>query len=209
MATSRPLHSRATAAAEADAAVVPPASSSSSSPASSADGDEVERELISADRRFWWLVSGVSGALAVGLGAFGAHGLKARVSDVYYLDIWQTASQYHLAHALAIGLAPLAVGLARRHRARTGRTILQSLKADLFGAATAKPSGGGAKKGPVGARLTVLYRNWSARSFLFGTVFFSGSLYVLTLTENRKWGAVTPIGGVGFILGWIFLAIGL
>ena len=44
-------------------------------------------------------------------------------------------------------------------------------------------------------------------SFLFGTLVFSGSLYVLTLTGLRWLGAITPIGGVALILGWIALAV--
>lgn len=39
-------------------------------------------------------------------------------------------------------------------------------------------------------------------AFLFGIVVFSGSLYVLALTGMRWLGAITPIGGVAFLLGW-------
>lgn len=42
--------------------------------------------------------------------------------------------------------------------------------------------------------------------FLLGIVIFSGSLYVMTLTGTRWLGAITPIGGAAFILGWILLA---
>ena len=42
--------------------------------------------------------------------------------------------------------------------------------------------------------------------FVAGTVVFSGSLYVLTLTGMRWLGAVTPIGGVAFLAGWALLA---
>ncbi|HXV78272.1 MAG TPA: DUF423 domain-containing protein [Candidatus Binatia bacterium] len=42
--------------------------------------------------------------------------------------------------------------------------------------------------------------------FLAGIVVFSGSLYVISLTEMRWLGAITPIGGVAFLLGWLFLA---
>ena len=45
--------------------------------------------------------------------------------------------------------------------------------------------------------------------FLAGTVFFSGSLDALTLTGIRALGAVTPIGGICFIAGWVALAIGV
>ena len=45
--------------------------------------------------------------------------------------------------------------------------------------------------------------------FVGGTVVFSGSLYVLSLTGARWLGAVTPLGGVLFLAGWIALAIGI
>ena len=43
-------------------------------------------------------------------------------------------------------------------------------------------------------------------SFLIGITIFSGSLYILTLTGTRAWGAVTPVGGVALIVGWLILA---
>jgi uncharacterized membrane protein YgdD (TMEM256/DUF423 family) len=43
--------------------------------------------------------------------------------------------------------------------------------------------------------------------FLGGIAVFSGSLYLLVLTGVRTWGAVTPIGGLAFMAGWIALAI--
>jgi uncharacterized membrane protein YgdD (TMEM256/DUF423 family) len=47
---------------------------------------------------------------------------------------------------------------------------------------------------------------WAGWFFLAGTVIFSGSLYILSLTGVRWWGAVTPLGGVSFLLGWGCLA---
>ena len=44
-------------------------------------------------------------------------------------------------------------------------------------------------------------------SFLIGIVIFSGSLYLLALTNDRWLGAVTPVGGVSFIVGWTCLAL--
>ncbi|MEM8831839.1 MAG: DUF423 domain-containing protein [Cyanobacteria bacterium P01_G01_bin.19] len=44
-------------------------------------------------------------------------------------------------------------------------------------------------------------------AFIAGTMLFSGSLYALSLTGIKILGAVTPLGGVGFITGWICLAI--
>src|SRR5882672_8835620 len=47
---------------------------------------------------------------------------------------------------------------------------------------------------------------WSGWLFLVGTVVFSGSLYLLSLTGIRWLGAVTPLGGLSFLLGWACLA---
>jgi uncharacterized membrane protein YgdD (TMEM256/DUF423 family) len=44
--------------------------------------------------------------------------------------------------------------------------------------------------------------------FLLGTVVFSGSLYALCLTGIKVLGAVTPIGGLGLLAGWLLLAAG-
>ncbi len=43
--------------------------------------------------------------------------------------------------------------------------------------------------------------------FVSGIVIFSGSLYVLALTNIRWLGAITPFGGLCFLAGWLFLAI--
>lgn len=45
--------------------------------------------------------------------------------------------------------------------------------------------------------------------FLAGLVLFSGSLYLLVLTDTPWLGAVTPLGGVAFIVGWALLAWGV
>ena len=47
---------------------------------------------------------------------------------------------------------------------------------------------------------------WAGWLFVIGIVFFSGSLYVMAFTGQRWLGAVTPIGGVAFIIGWLLLA---
>ena len=48
----------------------------------------------------------------------------------------------------------------------------------------------------------------AAWAFLGGIVFFSGSLYVLVLSDTRWLGAITPLGGLLFLTGWMCLAIG-
>jgi len=47
----------------------------------------------------------------------------------------------------------------------------------------------------------------AAIAFIAGTVLFSGSLYAMTLTGVRTLGAVTPLGGVGFLVGWACVAL--
>ena len=49
----------------------------------------------------------------------------------------------------------------------------------------------------------------AAVAFLFGIVVFSGSLYLLVAIDVAALGAVTPLGGVAFMIGWIAAAIGL
>jgi len=105
-------------------------------------------------------------ALAVILGAFGAHALKTRLPPDL-LEVYHTAVQYHFWHALGV----LAVGLA-----------MQQL-----------PDAGWLRA--AGWLLTA------------GVVLFCGSLYLLALTGARWLGAVTPLGGVAFILGWLALAV--
>ena len=96
--------------------------------------------------RLFFMLGSLSAFLAVALGAFGAHALKAR------------------------------------------------LPADLLAVAWAHT------RWP-GAVLTT--GGWL---FVAGTVFFSGSLYLMTLTGTRWLGAVTPIGGVAWLAAWLCLA---
>lgn len=44
-------------------------------------------------------------------------------------------------------------------------------------------------------------------TFIIGILIFSGSLYILSLTDVKMLGAITPIGGAAFIAGWSALAI--
>lgn len=47
---------------------------------------------------------------------------------------------------------------------------------------------------------------WAARLLLLGVAVFSGTLYLLVLTGQRWLGAITPIGGVSLIAGWLLVA---
>lgn len=48
---------------------------------------------------------------------------------------------------------------------------------------------------------------YAGGAWVLGIVVFSGSLYLLAITNTRWLGAITPIGGVAFILGWVFLLL--
>lgn len=56
----------------------------------------------------WLCVAAINGALAVAAGAFAAHGLQTRL-DPHALQVFETGARYHMYHALAIGLAALAI----------------------------------------------------------------------------------------------------
>jgi uncharacterized membrane protein YgdD (TMEM256/DUF423 family) len=110
-------------------------------------------------------LAGISGALAVGLGAFGAHSLEALLIQNGRLDTFQTAVNYHFYHTLAL----LGIG------------VLAIVKPDWKGI------------------------SFAAWSMVLGILIFSGSLYVLSLTGITWLGAITPLGGLAFILGWFSL----
>lgn len=48
---------------------------------------------------------------------------------------------------------------------------------------------------------------WAARLLFIGIIVFSGSLYVLSITGIKVLGAITPLGGVAFIAGWLLFAL--
>src|SRR6185436_19533176 len=107
------------------------------------------------------LLAALAGFLAVALGAFGAHGLKATLDAHGTLAIWQTGALYHLVHAVVL------LVLAQR-------SVIARVPFALFG---------------------------------IGIVIFSGSLYAMAVT-NVKWlGAITPLGGLCLLGGWLALEI--
>lgn len=63
--------------------------------------------------------------------------------------------------------------------------------------------------GVIGFQVKSKYLRWSGLLITVGIILFSGSLYTLTLTGIKAVGAITPIGGLSFVAGWIFLAIAI
>ena len=116
------------------------------------------------------MVGALLAFVGVGLGAFGAHGLRSRLDNAA-MDSWETGIRYHQYHALAT----IMIGLVLWWRGLAAPPLL-----------TLAP--------------------WF---FVAGTVLFSGSLYLLALTGRRRLGAITPLGGVLLLAGWLALATAL
>lgn len=115
--------------------------------------------------KFFLIMVPVFGFLSVGLGAFGAHGLKEHFTKFPNLgENYKTAVLYQMYHTLALFIV---VWLTTK----------------------------------VPTNLV----NWVGYLFIFGILVFSGSLYIMSITGIRWLGAITPIGGLSFLLGWICL----
>jgi uncharacterized membrane protein YgdD (TMEM256/DUF423 family) len=63
--------------------------------------------------------------------------------------------------------------------------------------------------GLIGFQVKSKYLQWSGLLITIGIILFSGSLYVMTLSGIKAIGAITPVGGLSFVAGWIFLAIAI
>ena len=112
----------------------------------------------------WLGIAALNLAIAVMVGAFGAHGLK-KIASEQQLTWWQTATDYFFYHAL--GLVLLGI---------IAKTLPQIAIKGSF---------------------------WCIQ---IGIILFCGSLYVMALGLPRGLGAITPIGGLFMIIGWLLLA---
>ena len=63
--------------------------------------------------------------------------------------------------------------------------------------------------GLIGIRLNSKWIQGSAILLIVGIILFSGSLYILSISGIKIIGAITPIGGISFVAGWICLIIGI
>jgi len=63
--------------------------------------------------------------------------------------------------------------------------------------------------GLIGFRLNSKWIQVSAILLIVGIILFSGSLYILSISGIKIIGAITPIGGISFVSGWICLIIGI
>lgn len=61
--------------------------------------------------------------------------------------------------------------------------------------------------GILSKEFTNKFIKFAGVSFIAGTLIFSGSLYTICFTQIKSFGMVAPIGGIMFVLGWLFLLI--
>ncbi len=104
--------------------------------------------------------------LGVGMGAFGAHGIRGMLSD-QSMTIYQTAVSYQMSHGLGLGV----IAAFSRHSQQSKLLV------------------------------------WAGWLMVAGVVLFSGSLYILSLTGIRWLGAITPFGGLAFLVAWGLAAV--
>lgn len=112
------------------------------------------------------IIGSIMAGLAVMIGAFGAHALHGILTEHGRVETFETATQYHLYHALAI----LIVGLLLKNNAHKLLKLVSIL-------------------------------------FFAGILIFSGSLYILSVSNLTWLGAITPLGGLAFITGWVLLVV--
>lgn len=113
------------------------------------------------DKKFWIIISALSGFIAVAVGAFGAHGLKEKIS-LEMLEIYKTGVLYQFIHTIVLLILSLT-------------NFIRSKVASIF--------------------------------FLAGIVLFSFSLYIYSTSGIKFFAMITPIGGVCFLVGWLWLIV--
>jgi uncharacterized membrane protein YgdD (TMEM256/DUF423 family) len=113
------------------------------------------------DKKIWIIISAVSGFTAVAIGAFGAHGLREKLSTEM-LEVYKTGVLYQFIHTLVLLMLALT-------------DYIQSKIASIF--------------------------------FLAGIILFSFSLYLFSTLGLRFFAMITPVGGVCFLIGWLWLIV--
>lgn len=136
-------------------------------------------------------IAAIFGGTAVAAGAFGSHALRTQLSD-RALEIFETGVRYQMYHALAL----LAVGLWLSFITLMAPTVFYGNNIVT-----------GAVVSPEQIKSVTLWLTIAGYAFIGGILVFSGSLYILSVTNIRWLGAVTPLGGACFLVGWSCLAI--
>jgi len=113
------------------------------------------------DKKMWIIISAVSGFTAVAIGAFGAHGLREKLS-AEMLEVYKTGVLYQFIHTIILFILSLT-------------NFIKSRIASIF--------------------------------FLAGIILFSFSLYLYSTSGIRVFALITPVGGVCFLIGWLWLIV--
>ena len=113
------------------------------------------------DKKIWIIISAVSGFTAVAIGAFGAHGLREKLSSEM-LEVYKTGVLYQFIHTIIL--------------------LLLSLTNFIKG------------------KITSIF-------LLAGIILFSFSLYLYSTSGVRFFAMITPVGGVCFLIGWLWLIV--
>lgn len=111
------------------------------------------------DNKFWIIISAVSGFTAVAIGAFGAHGLKEKLTTDM-LEVYKTGVLYQFIHTIVLLVLSLT-------------NFIKTNVASVF--------------------------------FLLGIILFSFSLYIYSTSGITFFAMITPIGGVCFLIGWLWI----
>jgi uncharacterized membrane protein YgdD (TMEM256/DUF423 family) len=113
------------------------------------------------DKKMWIIISAVSGFTAVAIGAFGAHGLREKLS-AEMLVVYKTGVFYQFIHTIILFILSLT-------------NFIKGKIASIF--------------------------------FLAGIILFSFSLYLYSVSGIRFFAMITPVGGVCFLIGWLWLIV--
>ena len=113
------------------------------------------------DKKLWIIISAVSGFTTVAIGAFGAHGLREKLS-AEMLEVYKTGVLYQFIHTIVLLILALT-------------DFIKTKTASIF--------------------------------FLIGIILFSFSLYIYSTSGIKFFAMITPVGGVCFLLGWLWLIV--
>jgi uncharacterized membrane protein YgdD (TMEM256/DUF423 family) len=113
------------------------------------------------DKKIWIIISALSGFTAVAIGAFGAHGLREKLSTEM-LEVYKTGVLYQFIHTIVLLILALT-------------DFIKTKTSSIF--------------------------------FLIGIILFSFSLYIYSTSGIKFFAMITPVGGVCFLLGWLWLIV--
>ena len=113
------------------------------------------------DKKTWIIISAVSGFTAVAIGAFGAHGLREKLTPEM-LEVYKTGVLYQFIHTIVLLILSLT------------NFIKSTIPSILF---------------------------------LSGIILFSFSLYIYSTSGIQFFAMITPVGGVCFLIGWLWIIV--